>query len=57
MYGDVEFIAFFVSKDKREALHVGEDVDMRLEILGTPSINTFKGKDTKQVVVKEWEIA
>lgn len=57
LYGDIEFIAFFVSKDKREALHVGEDIDMRLEILGTPSINTFKGKDTKQVVVKEWEIA
>lgn len=46
-----------MSKDKREALHVGKDIDMRLEILGAPSINTFKGKDTKQVIVKEWEIA
>ena len=56
MYGDVEFIAFFMSKDKKVQLNVGRDIDMTLEILGTPSINEFKGRETKQVIIDEWEI-
>jgi hypothetical protein len=29
---------------------------MSMEIIGTPSINTFRDKDTKQIVIKEWEV-
>lgn len=56
LYGDIEFIAFFISKDKKAQLNVGKDIDMTLEILGTPSINEFKGRETKQVIIDEWEI-
>lgn len=56
LYGDIEFIGFFMSKEKKKELNVGRDVDMQLEIIGTPTINTFRDKDTKQIVIKEWEI-
>lgn len=56
LYGDIEFIGFFMSKEKKKDLNVGKDVDMQLEIIGTPTINTFRDKDTKQIVIKEWEI-
>lgn len=56
LYGDIEFIGFFMSKEKKRDLNVGKDVDMVLEIIGTPTINTFRDKDTKQIVIKEWEI-
>ena len=45
-----------MSKDKKVQLNVGRDIDMTLEILGTPSINEFKGRETKQVIIDEWEI-
>lgn len=56
LYGDIEFIGFFMSNEKKQELNVGEDINMTLEIIGTPSINTFRNKDTKQIVIKEWEI-
>ena len=56
LYGDIEFIEFFMSKEKKKDLNVGKDIDMQLEIIGTPTINTFRDKDTKQIVIKEWEI-
>lgn len=56
LYGDIEIIGFFMSKEKKKSLHVGEDVNMSMEIIGTPTINTFRDKDTKQIVIKEWEI-
>ena len=52
LYGDIEFIGFFMSKEKKKDLNVGKDVDMQLEIIGTPTINTFRDKDTKQIVIK-----
>ena len=56
LYGDIEFLSFFMSKEKKKDLNVGKDIDMQLEIIGTPTINTFRDKDTKQIVIKEWEI-
>ena len=56
LYGDIEFIMFYASKDVKERMNVGKDVNMQLEIIGTPTINTFRDKDTKQIVIKEWEI-
>lgn len=56
LYGDVEFIKFFCSKDFKKKLRVGENANMTLEIIGTPSINSFRGKDSKQIVVDEIEI-
>lgn len=56
LYGDIEFIGFFMSKEKKKDLNVGKDIDMQIEIIGTPTINTFRDKDTKQIIIKEWEI-
>lgn len=56
LYGDVEFIKFFCSKDFKKKLHVDEDINMTLEIIGTPSINSFRGNDTKQIVIEEVEV-
>lgn len=56
LYGDIEFLSFFMGKEKKMDLNVGKDVDMQLEIIGTPTINTFRDKDTKQITIKEWEI-
>ena len=55
LYGDIQFM-FYASKDVKERMNVGKDVNMQLEIIGTPTINTFRDKDTKQIVIKEWEI-
>ena len=56
LYGDIEFIMFYASNDIKGRMNVGKDIDMQLEIIGTPTINTFRDKDTKQIVIKEWEI-
>ena len=56
LYGDIEFVGFFMSKEKKESLNVGKDVIMNLEIIGTPSINRFNNRETKQVIIKEWEV-
>ena len=56
LYGNIEFIMFYASNDIKERMNVGKDIDMKLEIIGTPTINTFRDKDTKQIVIKEWEI-
>ena len=56
LYGDIEFIMFFCSAEKKERMNVGKDIMMEMEIIGTPTINTFKDKDTKQIIIKDWEI-
>lgn len=54
LYGDIEFLSFFMNKEKKESLHVGEPYPMTLEIIGTPTINRWRGKETKQIIIKEW---
>ena len=45
-----------MSKEKKELTNVGKNVIMNMEIVGTPSINRFRGKETKQIVIKEIEV-
>ena len=54
LYGDIEFLSFFMSKEKKKSLHVGESYPMTLEIIGTPTINKWRDKETKQIIIKEW---
>ena len=56
LYGDIEFIMFYVSKEKKELTNVGRNVIMNMEVIGTPSINRFRDKETKQIVIKEMEV-
>ena len=56
LYGDVEFIKFFTSTEQKEQLNVGRPVPMEMEIIGTPSINRWRDRETKQIIIKEWEI-
>ena len=37
-----------MSKEKKKSLHVGESYPMTLEIIGTPTINKWRDKETKQ---------
>ena len=55
-YGDIDFIMFFVNKETKSKMHVGEDINMTWNIIGMPSINEFRGNERKQVVISEWEI-
>ena len=56
LYGDIEFIKFFTSAEQKEQLNVGRPVPMEMEIIGTPSINRWRDRETKQIVIKEWEV-
>lgn len=56
LYGDIQFIMFFCTKEDKKNMCVGVDEMLNMEVIGTPSINTFRGKDTKQIIIKEWEI-
>ena len=56
LYGDIQFIMFFCTKEDKKNMCVGIDEMLNMEVIGTPSINTFRGKDTKQIIIKEWEI-
>ena len=56
LYGDITFIMFFVSKEKKDLLNVGAGVIMNIDVIGKPSINEFRGKKTKQIVVEEFEV-
>ena len=56
LYGDIEFIMFFCSAEKKERMNVGKDIMMEMEIIGTPTINTFRDKETKQIIIKDWEV-
>lgn len=53
----IDFIMFFVSKEKKEDLFVGQDVDYKLEIIGTPQINEFMGNKKPQIVIEEYEVS
>ena len=56
MYGDVECIMFFCSKEKKEKIGVGKDKMIKLEIIGVPSINHFNDKEYKQIVIRDFEV-
>ena len=42
--------------EQKEQLNVGKPVPMVMEIIGTPSINRWRDRKRKQIVIKEWEI-
>lgn len=56
LYGDIEFIMFFCSKEKKDLLKVGTGDIINIDIIGKPSINEFRGKKTKQIVIEEFEV-
>lgn len=47
---------FFMSKDKSEKLHVGENIDFNLELVGELNINEWKGYKTNQIIVTNYEV-
>lgn len=52
---NMKFIRFFTSKEDKEKLHVGEDVDLELEIIGTLEINEYNDMITPQVQFTDFE--
>lgn len=55
-YRNVDYIILGISHEKQRQLHVGEDVDIELEVIGCLNINTWNNRKTKQVKVSGWEI-
>lgn len=52
LLGDLTAIKFFCSKDYRQSIHVGENVPLNIELIGTLQINHYNGIDTKQIVIE-----
>lgn len=56
LYGDIEVIKFFCTKEFKKKLNIGKSVNMELEIIGKLNINTFRGRETKQIIIDEIEV-
>lgn len=51
LLGDVTAIKFFCGKEYRESIHVGEDVELEVDIIGKPSVNEYNGNRNNQIVI------
>ena len=56
LYGDIEFIMFFCSKEKKDLLKVGTGALINVDIIGKPSVNRFRGRETKQIIIEKFEV-
>lgn len=55
--GTIEYIKFNVTNDEIMSLRDGDRNDtLKLTIIGTPEVNTFRGKTTSQVVMDDFNI-
>lgn len=51
-----EIMFFKLSEQKKQALHIGEDKDININLIGTLNINTWRGKKTNQIFVEDFEV-
>ena len=51
-YGFTSFIKFGLSKDTKDKLYVGKDINIKLEVIGYLSLNEWNGNIKKQVVME-----
>lgn len=57
LLGDVSAIKFFCSNDFKKNIHVGENKDLDVEIIGTLGFNEWNGSRTKQIVIDKIEVS
>lgn len=51
LLGNVAAIKFFCGKEYRESIHVGEDVELEVDIIGKPNVNEYNGNKNNQIVI------
>lgn len=57
VHDDVTFIKFFVSNKQKEQWHIGEDVSLQIDIIGSCGINVYNNCKSKQVVIEAMEVS
>lgn len=55
-YCGVDYIKFFCSKEYRKSIHVGENIELEIEVIGELSINEWNGNVSKQCVIDKMEV-
>lgn len=55
-YNDYEIMFFKLSKEKKQMFHIGEDIELNINIIGSLNINIWKYKKTNQILVQDFEI-
>lgn len=55
-YKGLDFIKFFCSKEFKEKLHIGKNMNLEIEVIGELNINIWGNKKTKQVIIQDMEV-
>lgn len=55
-YKDVEYVKFFASHNDKEALAIGKNKPLIIDLIGNLGVNEYRGKTTLQVKIDKFEI-
>lgn len=55
-YKDVEYVKFFASNNDKEALAIGKNKPLIIDLIGNLGVNEYRGKTTLQVKIDKFEI-
>lgn len=53
--GNVTFIQFFCTKEYKQSIHVGEKINLNIELLGVAQYNNWNGNQHPQIVIEKLE--
>ena len=56
VFDGYEIMFFKLSEQKKQVLHIGEDKDININLIGTLNINTWRGKKTNQIFIEDFEV-
>ena len=54
-YMGLTYIMFYQGQSQRDKMHLGEDIDLNVTIIGELGLNEYNGEITNQVVIKQIE--
>lgn len=55
-YKDVEYVKFFASHNDKEALAIGKNKPLIIDLIGSLGVNEYRGKATLQVKIDKFEL-
>lgn len=55
-YKDVEYVKFFASHNDKEALAIGKNKPLTIDLIGSLGVNEYRGNATLQVKIDKFEI-
>lgn len=55
-YRDVEYVKFFASHNDKEALAIGKNKPLIIDLIGSLGVNEYRGKATLQVKIDKFEL-